>query len=74
MSPRITNFAVPSGERPLRSGRGVLPRQVVSNASRRDSYRGSYRVLHAFKKKSRQTAKMDIELAKARYRLIGDKP
>jgi phage-related protein len=31
-------------------------------------------VLHAFKKKSQQTAKMDIELAKNRYRLIGDKP
>lgn len=30
-------------------------------------------VLHAFQKKSQQTAKMDIELAKARYKLIGDK-
>jgi phage-related protein len=28
-------------------------------------------VLHAFQKKSQQTAKMDIELAKARYKLIG---
>jgi phage-related protein len=28
-------------------------------------------VLHAFHKKTQQTAKMDIELAKARYRLIG---
>ena len=27
-------------------------------------------VLHAFHKKTQQTAKMDIELAKARYRLI----
>ena len=30
-------------------------------------------VLHAFQKKSQQTAKMDIELAKARYKLIGGK-
>lgn len=28
-------------------------------------------VLHAFRKKSPQTAKRDIELAKARYKLIG---
>lgn len=28
-------------------------------------------VLHAFQKKAQQTAKKDIELAKARYRLIG---
>ena len=28
-------------------------------------------VLHAFQKKTQQTAKMDIELAKARYRMIG---
>lgn len=30
-------------------------------------------VLHAFQKRSQQTAKMDIELAKARYRMIGGK-
>ena len=28
-------------------------------------------VLHAFQKKSQQTAKMDIELAKVRYKMIG---
>jgi phage-related protein len=28
-------------------------------------------VLHAFHKKRQQTAKLDIELAKARYRMIG---
>jgi phage-related protein len=28
-------------------------------------------VLDAFQKKSQQTAKKDIELAKARYRLVG---
>jgi len=31
-------------------------------------------VLHAFQKKTRQTAKADIELAKARYKMIGGKP
>jgi phage-related protein len=31
-------------------------------------------VLHAFQKKTQQTAKTDIELGKARYRLIGGKP
>ena len=30
-------------------------------------------VLHAFQKKAQQTAKRDIELAKARYKLIGGK-
>ena len=30
-------------------------------------------VLHAFQKKSQQTAKVDIELAKARYKMIGGK-
>jgi phage-related protein len=30
-------------------------------------------VLHAFQKKTQQTAKRDIELAKARYSLIGGK-
>ena len=30
-------------------------------------------VLHAFQKKSQQTAKADVELAKARYRMIGGK-
>jgi phage-related protein len=30
-------------------------------------------VLHAFQKKSQRTAKMDIELAKVRYRMIGDR-
>jgi phage-related protein len=31
-------------------------------------------VLHAFQKKTQQTAKSDIELGKARYRMIGGKP
>lgn len=31
-------------------------------------------VLHAFQKKTQQTAKADIELAKVRYRMIGGKP
>ena len=30
-------------------------------------------VLHAFQKKTQQTAKTDIELGKARYKLIGAK-
>jgi phage-related protein len=31
-------------------------------------------VLHAFQKKTQQTAKSDIELARVRYRLIGGRP
>jgi phage-related protein len=31
-------------------------------------------VLHAFQKKTQQTAKADIELATIRYRMIGGKP
>lgn len=30
-------------------------------------------VLHAFQKKTQQTAKFNVELAKARYRMIGGK-
>jgi phage-related protein len=49
--------------------------------SSRDDYRAIYvakfeaavYVLHAFQKKSQQTAKVDIEFAKARYRTIGGK-
>ena len=36
------------------------------------AYRAIY-VLHAFQKKTQQTAKMDIELARARYKMIGGK-
>lgn len=31
-------------------------------------------VLHAFQKKTQQTAKTDIALAKVRYRMIGGEP
>lgn len=31
-------------------------------------------VLHAFQKKTQQTAKTDIDLAKVRYKMIGGKP
>ncbi|MDE2250471.1 MAG: type II toxin-antitoxin system RelE/ParE family toxin [Gammaproteobacteria bacterium] len=31
-------------------------------------------VLHAFQKKTKRTAKTDIEMGKARYRMIGGKP
>jgi phage-related protein len=31
-------------------------------------------VLHAFQKKTQQTAKVDVDLAKMRYKMIGDKP
>ena len=31
-------------------------------------------VLHAFQKKAQQTAKVDIELGKIRYKMIGGKP
>ncbi|MEO8308898.1 MAG: type II toxin-antitoxin system RelE/ParE family toxin [Pseudomonadota bacterium] len=31
-------------------------------------------VLHAFQKKTQQTAKADIELARVRYKMIGAKP
>jgi phage-related protein len=31
-------------------------------------------VLHAFQKRTQQTAKADIELAKVRYKMIGAKP
>jgi len=31
-------------------------------------------VLHAFQKKTRKTSRQDIELARRRYRQIGDRP
>ncbi len=36
-------------------------------------FKNAVYVLHAFQKKTQQTAKVDIELAKARYRMIGGK-
>jgi len=34
-------------------------------------FKDSVYVLHAFQKKTRKTSRMDIELAKRRYRMIG---
>jgi phage-related protein len=57
----------------------VKSRRPVCDAS--GAYRAIYvarfeaavYVLHAFQKKSQETAKMDIELARSRYRMIGAK-
>jgi phage-related protein len=36
-------------------------------------FKNAIYVLHAFQKKSRKTAKRDVDLAKVRYRMIGSK-
>jgi phage-related protein len=36
-------------------------------------FKAAVYVLHAFQKKTPQTAKVDIDLAKVRYKMIGDK-
>jgi phage-related protein len=51
----------------VRDGSGVYRAIYVAK------FGGTIYVLHAFQKKSQQTAKMDIELAKVRYRMIGRK-
>jgi phage-related protein len=37
-------------------------------------FKAAVYVLHAFQKKTQQTVKADVELAKVRYKMIGDKP
>ena len=49
----------------VRDGKGAF--RVIYVAKFRDAVY----VLHAFQKKSQRTSRMDIELAKRRYRMIG---
>ena len=70
----------PRDFKPMRSvGTGVYEIRVRDASG---AYRAMYvakfeaavYVLHAFRKKTQRTAKTDIELGKARYRMIGGKP
>jgi len=68
---RVQFGAEPTDFKPMPSvGAGVYEIRVRDASG---AYRAMY-VLHAFQKKTQQTAKTDIELGKARYRMIGGKP
>jgi phage-related protein len=58
-------------------GKGVYEIRVSLKGAWRVMYvakfEGAIYVLHAFQKKTQQTAKEDIDLAKKRYRTIGDR-
>jgi phage-related protein len=77
---RVQFGGEPTDFKPMRSvGAGVYEIRVRDTSG---AYRAMYiakfeaavYVLHAFQKKTQQTAKTDIELGKARYRMIGGKP
>ena len=77
---RVQFGGQPTDFKPMSSvGAGTYEIRVRDSAG---AYRAMYvakfetavYVLHAFQKKTQQTAKVDIELAKVRYKMIGGKP
>jgi phage-related protein len=77
---RVQFGGEPSDFKPMPSvGAGVYEIRVRDASG---AYRAMYLakfetavyVLHAFQKKTQQTAKKDVELGRARYRMIGGKP
>lgn len=77
---RVQFGGVPSDFKPMSTvGAGTYEIRVrdASGAYRAvyvAKFEAAVYVLHAFQKKTQQTAKADIELAKVRYRMIGGKP
>jgi phage-related protein len=76
---RVQFGAVPANFKPMQAvGAGAYEIRVRDESG---AYRAIYvakfeaavYVLHAFQKKTKQTAKMDINLAKTRYKMIGGK-
>jgi phage-related protein len=76
---RVQFGAVPANFKPMQTvGAGAYEIRVRGESG---VYRAIYvakfetaiYVLHAFQKKTQQTAKMDIDLARARYKMIGGK-
>jgi phage-related protein len=77
---RVQFGGEPMDFKPMRTvGAGVYEIRVRDSSG---AYRAMYvakfaaavYVLHAFQKKTQRTARTDIELGKARYRMIGGKP
>jgi phage-related protein len=74
---RVQFGAMPTDFKPLKSvGAGAYEIRVHLDGAWRVIYVAKFEkavyALHAFQKKSRKTAKSDIELAAKRYKLIGD--
>lgn len=74
---RVQNGLMPVDFKPLKDvGKGAYEIRVHLNGAWRVIYVAKFAnavyVLHAFEKKTRKTSQNDMELAKRRYKLIGE--
>ena len=74
---RVQNGLIPVDFKPMRDvGKGAYEIRVHLNGAWRVIYVAKFAnaiyVLHAFEKKTRKTSQNDLELAKRRYKLIGE--
>ncbi len=74
---RVQNGLMPVDFKPLKDvGKGAYEIRVHLNGAWRVIYVAKFAnaiyVLHAFEKKTRKTSQNDLELAKRRYKLIGE--
>ncbi|HZU42151.1 MAG TPA: type II toxin-antitoxin system RelE/ParE family toxin [Terriglobales bacterium] len=74
---RVQNGLMPVDFKPLKDvGKGAYEIRVRLNGAWRVIYVAKFAnvvyVLHAFEKKTRKTSQNDLELAKRRYKLIGE--
>jgi phage-related protein len=74
---RVQNGLMPVDFKPLKDvGKGAYEIRVHLNGAWRVTYVAKFAnaiyVLHAFEKKTQKTSQNDLELAKRRYKLIGE--
>ncbi|MDT8068984.1 MAG: type II toxin-antitoxin system RelE/ParE family toxin [Terriglobia bacterium] len=74
---RVQNGLMPVDFKPMKDvGKGAYEIRVHINGAWRVIYVAKFAdaiyVLHAFEKKTRKTSQNDLELAKRRYKLIGE--
>ena len=74
---RVQNGLMPVDFKPLKDvGKGAYEIRVHLNGAWRVIYVAKFTnaiyVLHAFEKKTQKTSQKDMELAKRRYKLIGE--
>lgn len=74
---RVQNGLMPVDFKPLKDvGKGAYEIRVHLNGAWRVIYVAKFAdaiyVLHAFEKKTQKTSQKDMELAKRRYKLIGE--
>jgi phage-related protein len=76
---RVQQGLMPTDFKPMPSvGKGAYEIRIQLEGAWRAIYVAKFGdaiyVLHAFRKKTRQTSKEDIDLAVKRYKIIGEKP